>query len=84
MQPIVPAFSPVNICFATNGGYAPYLAVSLYSLLCNADKSRLYDIVVLCNDVPEESPGTAKLPLTAIITNMKKNYRRNYYEYKRE
>lgn len=55
MQPIVPAFSSVNICFAANGGYAPYLAVSMYSLLCNADKSRLYDIVVLCNDVPEES-----------------------------
>ena len=55
MQPIVPAFSPVNICFAANGTYAPYLAVSLYSLLCNADKSRLYDIIVLCNDVPEES-----------------------------
>ena len=55
MQPIVPAIDPVNICFATNAGYAPYLAVALYSLLCNADKSRFYDIIILGNNVPEES-----------------------------
>ena len=55
MQSLRPAFAPVNIVFATNAEYAPHLAVSMYSLLCNADRSRLYDIVVLHSDIPAES-----------------------------
>ena len=53
MQSIKPAC--VNICCACNDNYAPPLAVCLYSLLCNADKSRLYDIVVLHSDISNES-----------------------------
>ena len=55
MQSIKPAYSPVNICFACNENYAPPLAVCMYSLLCNADKSRVYDIVVLHSDISQES-----------------------------
>ncbi len=53
MQSIKPAC--VNICCACNENYAPPLAVCLYSLLCNADKSRLYDIVILHSDISPES-----------------------------
>ena len=53
MQSIKPAC--VNICCACNEAYAPPLAVCLYSLLCNADKSRLYDIVILHSDISQES-----------------------------
>ena len=53
MQSIKP--SCVNICCACNDNYAPPLAVCLYSLLCNADKSRLYDIVTLHSDISQES-----------------------------
>lgn len=55
MQRLKPAFKPVNICYATNAAYAPYLAVSMYSLLCNADKSRVYDIVILHSALPADS-----------------------------
>lgn len=55
MQPIRPAFEPVNICCACDDNYAPHLAVSLYSLLCNADKERLYDIVILYREISEEN-----------------------------
>lgn len=54
MQRLRPAFSPVNICYATNADYAPYLAVSMYSLLCNADRSRVYDIVILHSAIPPD------------------------------
>ncbi|MGN0701377.1 MAG: glycosyltransferase family 8 protein [Oscillospiraceae bacterium] len=53
MHSIKPAC--VNICCACNDNYAPPLAVCLYSLLCNADKIRLYDIVVLHSDISHES-----------------------------
>lgn len=55
MQSLKPAFSPVNICCACNENYAKPLAVCLYSLLCNANKSRLYDIVILHSDITSES-----------------------------
>ena len=55
MQSIKPAFSPVNICCACDENYAKPLAVCLYSLLCNADKSRLSDIVILHSDISPES-----------------------------
>lgn len=54
MERLKPAYLPVNICYATNEDYAPYLAVSMYSLLCNADKSRVYDIVILHSAISPE------------------------------
>lgn len=59
MPSIKPAYSSVNICCACNENYAPYLAVCLYSLLCNADKSRVYDIVILHSDISQK----CRLPL---------------------
>lgn len=47
MQPIEPAYDPVNICCACNEKYAFPLAVCLYSLLVNGNKHRCYDIIVL-------------------------------------
>ena len=41
------SFSPVNIAYASNEGYAQPLAVSVYSLLLNSSKSRLYDIIIM-------------------------------------
>lgn len=55
MISIEPAYSPVNICFATNEGYVQPLSVCLYSLMSNADKSRVYDIVVLHSALTQES-----------------------------
>lgn len=55
MLQLKPAYMPVNICYATNENYAPYLAVSMYSLLCNADKARLYDIVILHSAISYDS-----------------------------
>ena len=55
MQPIAPAFSPVNICFACDDNYAPHLAVALYSLLCNANSDRFYDIIILFREISEEN-----------------------------
>ncbi len=55
MLQLKPAYMPVNICYATNENYAPYLAVSMYSLLCNADKARLYDIVILHSAISSDS-----------------------------
>lgn len=58
MQSIKPAC--VNICFACNDNYAPYLAVSMYSLLRNADPSRFYDILVLYSSLTEDSIALLK------------------------
>ena len=44
MQPIQQAFEPVSICFASDDNYAPYLKVAIYSLLCNRNRERSYDI----------------------------------------
>lgn len=55
MHRIKPAYSPVKICCACNENYAPPLAVCLYSLLSNADPSRVYDIVILHSDISQES-----------------------------
>lgn len=55
MQTIKPAFSPVNICCACNVNYAKPLSVCLYSLLRNADKKRLYDIIILHSNISSES-----------------------------
>ena len=47
MQPIQQAFEPVSICFASDDNYAPYLKVAIYSLLCNRNRERSYDIIIL-------------------------------------
>ncbi|MGN1119938.1 MAG: glycosyltransferase family 8 protein [Oscillospiraceae bacterium] len=55
MERLKPAYRSVNICYATNENYAPYLAVSMYSLLKNAAKDRVYDIVILHSAIPPDS-----------------------------
>lgn len=57
MQSIEPVGSSVNICCASDENYAPYLTVSLFSLLKNADKSRRYDIIILHSSISPESRG---------------------------
>lgn len=57
MQNLKPAFWPVNICCACNEKYADPLSVCLYSLLKNADKSRVYDIVILHSAISAEAMG---------------------------
>ena len=41
----------MNICFACNNNYAPHLAVSICSLLKNADSKRFYDIIIMHKDI---------------------------------
>ena len=55
MPSLSPAFRSVNICCACNEKYARPLSVCLYSLLCNADKTRLYDIVILHSELSQDS-----------------------------
>lgn len=52
---IRPAYEPVVICFASDNNYAPHLRVAIYSLLCNRDKTRCYDILILHKDISEEN-----------------------------
>lgn len=54
-------FSPVNIAFASNEGYAEPLAASVYSLLLNGSKSRLYDIIIMHKDITSESINKFRL-----------------------
>lgn len=55
LESIEPVGSSVNICCASDEKYAPYLAVSLFSLLKNADKSRFYDIIILHRSISPEN-----------------------------
>lgn len=55
MKTVKPAFQPVNICFSTNDGYAPYCRVAIGSLLEHADKNRCYDILILHQGIKEEN-----------------------------
>lgn len=55
MPSLKPAFSSVNICCACDEKYAFPLAVSLYSMLENANKKRYYDIIILHSSIPSES-----------------------------
>lgn len=43
-----------SICFATDEHYVSYLRVTLFSLLCNRNQEREYDIVVLHTGLTEE------------------------------
>ena len=54
--PLQTAFgTPVNICFVSDEGYAEPLRTALYSLLCNRDKMRLYDILILYENFSDEA-----------------------------
>ena len=57
MQPIQQAFEPVSICFASDDNYAPYLKVAIYSLLCNRNRERSYDIIILHKRISREHQG---------------------------
>lgn len=57
MQPIQQAFEPVSICFASDDNYAPYLKVAIYSLLCNRNRERSYDIIILHKRISKEHQG---------------------------
>lgn len=48
------AYEPVVVCFASDDGYAPYLRVAVYSMLCNRNRERYYDILILHKDISEE------------------------------
>ena len=52
---IKPAFTPVNIAFAANDGYAVPLSVTLYSMMKNASNARFYDILVMHKDISAEN-----------------------------
>lgn len=51
IEPIKPHYKLVSLCYACSDSYASYLAVSLYSLLRNADPSGLYDILILHRNI---------------------------------
>ena len=45
----------VTLCYASDENYAPHMTVSIYSLMCNADKSRQYEIIILHSELSEQS-----------------------------
>ncbi len=45
----------VPIFFTVDESYAPYLDCAIRSMIANADKSRKYRIIVLCDNVTDES-----------------------------
>ena len=47
--------TPIAVCYASDENYAPYMTVSIYSLMCNADKSRQYEIIILHRELSEQS-----------------------------
>ena len=57
MQPIQQALEPVSICFPSDDNYAPYLKVAIYSLLCNRNRERSYDIIILHKRISKEHQG---------------------------
>lgn len=48
-------FIPKQIIQNGDDNYAPHLAVAMYSLLCNANSDRFYDIVILFREISEEN-----------------------------
>lgn len=46
--------SKVNICFATDSNYAPYLKVALYSLLQNRNTDYTYNILILHTELSHQ------------------------------
>lgn len=52
---VLPAYPPVvNLCLVADEKYAAHLQVALYSVLCNRDFLRQYDILVLHHDLSVE------------------------------
>lgn len=52
---VLPAYLPVvNLCLVADEKYAEFLRVTLYSLLCNRDTLRLYDILVIHHELSSE------------------------------
>lgn len=53
---IEPAFGPngVAVAFAADGGYAPYLAAALASIVRHGNPARLYDVIILATGLGEE------------------------------
>ncbi|MBP9995941.1 MAG: glycosyltransferase family 8 protein [Lachnospiraceae bacterium] len=47
--------SNVNICFAVDDNYAPYLKVALYSLLQNRNRGYFYNIIILHTQLSSDS-----------------------------
>lgn len=45
--------SNVNICYAVDENYAPYLKVALFSLLKNRNRNYAYNIYILYTELPE-------------------------------
>ena len=45
----------VSICFASDNNYAPYLAVTIKSLIENADKNKNYEIYILEDNIELEA-----------------------------
>lgn len=43
------------ICMAANENYAPYCAVTIYSLIKYRDKSKQYDIIIMNRDIREDT-----------------------------
>lgn len=58
----------VPIFFATDDNYAPYLAVSIASLLSNASKEYIYDIHILTSQMSDDN----RLRISAIATDNSK------------
>lgn len=44
-------FDSVNVCFCTSNKYSPYCGIAIQSILCNSDKKKYYDILILEYDV---------------------------------
>lgn len=45
----------INICFASNDIYCEHLATAIYSLICNANMFRCYDILIVNKDISIEN-----------------------------
>lgn len=59
MQPIE-ALGEINICFAVDDNYAPYLKVTINSIISNCDRNRKLDIIVLCKGLSDKNMETVK------------------------
>lgn len=51
----------VPIVLSANDKFAPYLDIMIQSIVANTNKARVYDIIVLYNDISEKNQGLIKL-----------------------
>ena len=65
IRPPLPARPERNIpvVFASSDYYVPYLAVTIFSMLRNADKSYHYDLIVLTTDMGKQMEGNLRIML---------------------